>query len=76
MNYFKNIEKINLKTRINLYKLNNNKSLILEEVLLFYFDKIFHKFSFKIEQQIKIKSNKNIYDEIPLEYFKICCEDL
>ena len=76
MNYFKNIDKINQKRRANLYKLNNSQSSVLEESLLFYFDKIFKKFLFYIEEQINIKFNNKIYDDIPLEYFKICCEDL
>ena len=76
MDYFKHIDKINQETIINLYLLNNKKSLILEEALLFYFDKILKHFYFNIEELINITKNKNIYDEIPLEYFKICINNL
>ena len=76
MDYFINIEKINQRTRINLYLLNNKKSSILEEAILFYFDKIFKNFSICIEKQNEIEFNNNIYDEILFEYFKICVNNV
>ena len=76
MDYLINIEKINQRTRINLYLLNNKKSSILEEAILFYFDKIFKNFSICLEKQNEIEFNNNIYDEIIFEYFKICVNNV
>ena len=60
-----------------LYELNKNKSPILEETILFYFDKLFNDYFIQLEKHYLSFNKKNLtYEELSYKYFSISIEQL
>ena len=62
-------------TRLFLLELNNKQSEIIDETILFYFDKILYHYFIKLHEEYYSK-DQDIYDKFPYNYFNICVNQL